>query len=162
MSDVETITKPILLPLIRSGVRSVGQLTRDEQWAISIWATLRSIIFDALAPTTGDRYYSELDRFDLRTVITPPPNTHVWLAPFSGTLHNARFVVVNKVEVSEDYGFHVMTAVINQIAFQIRYLERPRPQAQPARHAAGRLGHGYEAGVAATQARRWMAATGVP
>jgi hypothetical protein len=118
MSGIETEAKPILTPLIL-GYEFRHQMSAEEHVILAAWVTLRSMLWDSLAPPTATRYYTVSERARFNGTLTPPANTRIWLAPFAGTPHSAQFHVINNVRIGENYGIHCTTAVINHIAIQL-------------------------------------------
>src|SRR5262245_30639280 len=84
MSDLETHVKPILLPLIVDSRRR-RRLTDEDQTALTIWATLRSMVFEHQIPI-DKRFYTQAERVQFRDTLEPPANTHAWFASFPGHL----------------------------------------------------------------------------
>jgi hypothetical protein len=121
MSQLEHYVKPLLLPFVHHATRITGVFNTEQQCGIAAWLTLRSMIFDALAPKHGDRYYTQSERtaFANSPSMRPPRNTHIWLAPFVSEKRYAYFTVVNKVRASEGYGVHVVTIAINQVVAKL-------------------------------------------
>lgn len=119
MSELETVAKPVLLPLI-SDPLAPRVLSLDEQCKIAVWATLRSMVFDASGPSGTPRYYQDSDcaRFaDPEAALEPPPDTHVWLAAYiTDERRSARIDVVNEHRSNGD--FHVATWLMDALAVQ--------------------------------------------
>jgi hypothetical protein len=49
----------------------------------------------------------------------PPTTAKLWIAPYGRPPATANFLVINRVSDEEDYGLHVMTAVVHQLGIQL-------------------------------------------
>lgn len=119
MSQIETLTIPILKPQIL-GDKSPQTITVLDQCTLAAWATLRSIVFDTYA-APENRYYTreQCAAFKADEYMSPPPNTHIWLAPFTRDRRSALFYTFKQLHVSGDHGVILTTWVIDHIAFQL-------------------------------------------
>lgn len=114
MSDVETFCKSIVHPLLVTP--HPGVIDVQDQCSFAIWASLRSMVFDSLAPERK-RYYSQSERvaFCLSDPFDPPADTHIWITQFIG-MAQARFKVFTEISAAKDNGLHICTFTINKLA----------------------------------------------
>jgi hypothetical protein len=72
------------LPLIGSMMQGLTiPIDVPQQWIITAWITLKAMVFEQYRPS-GAPFYSEHDRYLLRTHLTMPPHTFVWIGRFGG------------------------------------------------------------------------------
>lgn len=117
MSDIESITKPVLTPLILGTPMELSVL---DQCALAAGAALRSMVFDTYVANEG-RYYTRsiLARFKDGPEMSPPANTYIWIAPVKTPHRAAAFYSFKQMHVSGMAGMILTMWVIDQIAFQL-------------------------------------------
>lgn len=121
MSDIETKAKDSLKPLIFPSGPVL--LTIEDQCAIALWATLRTMIFDSVVAPKR-RHFSDSERAALARGDTfIPDNTLIWLAFYNSPNHRAYFDVFNarthNAEGDVLDRFHLMTCLVDQLAIQL-------------------------------------------
>jgi hypothetical protein len=117
LGSIEDVVKPLLLPIIVSA--STIDLGEYERLALTTWFLARSMIWDAME-REHHRYYTQEQRVHFATSdpLELPPDTFMWIGTYSDKEARATFTVSN-FNVSKSDAFHLLTAVLNQVVFQL-------------------------------------------
>lgn len=128
MGNIENRTKRVLEPLFHGQSRT---LTPEDMEALTIWITKTLLVLEF---TRGSErvgaHFSEEDRREFRRTGSPLPNSHIWLAAYSGAHlmgFGDRQLPVSIVEFGEDSEteIYVATCSIGQLAFQFLHIRWP-------------------------------------
>jgi hypothetical protein len=82
MSDLEVGNKPLIGCLLQDIATPLDQ---SQQKALATWALKTAMVTESLARAQRGYFYTRTERHDLRTKLSLPPRTSVWLARYSGS-----------------------------------------------------------------------------
>jgi len=128
MSRVESAAKPELTSLIHFAV-GVRPVTVEAQLILSVWATLRSMVFESLLPAER-RLFTQPQREAFKAMLEPdedpnrafqfPVRIFVWLTMLTGAETNARLnVTTGRNSDQPGTDVHLANFSIGQAYFQV-------------------------------------------
>ena len=127
MSRVEATAKPELTSLIHFAI-GVRPITVEAQLTLSVWATLRSMVFESLLPAER-RLFTQQQREAFKAMLEPaddpnrpfqfPVRSFVWLIMLTGAETNARLnVTTGRSGDQPGTDVHLANFSIGQAYFQ--------------------------------------------
>jgi hypothetical protein len=139
MSDLETMAKPHLLPLVRG---SGGRLGRDEQRILSAWAMKTAAMLEFSHPRA--LAIPQADRDWIREKGKPPPRTQVWIGLYAGARLNTwyrgdRFDAL-RAAIGTGASPYGITFLMGRVVFQLW----GRSESNRILETKGRLGRGLK------------------
>jgi hypothetical protein len=81
MSDLQTLTKPVLLPLLLGERKNLSQ---RKQTVLATWESMFAMVYESSSTEyPKEKAITELQRQTFKKEKMPPKNWMVWIAPFS-------------------------------------------------------------------------------
>jgi len=126
MSQSEQMVIPTLKPMISGNHPS--RLSRHDQYALALWVTLRSMIFDAYSAKDSIEYFTQEERVSFAKSHDVPLNgSRMWIASMVKDWGGAQFSHQAAVTPDKNLGIKVTTCVIGQTALQMFHCKGDDP-----------------------------------
>ncbi len=132
MSQLESLVKPILIPLISSTTSASRNVAALDCVTIATWFTMKAVILDHLHVLTHENlkpFFSPQQRTALKAHLTPPGRIEVWLgrrdAPSVGMFDAAGFGTTYYELTTKAFRYvrcYVVTFAANELVIQLRAL----------------------------------------